>query len=90
MIGRIELAQRTCGRIARIDVKLLASSCLLLVQFEKIRLAQINLAAHLAHVRHLAALQVLRNFLDRAHIGVTSSPSAPSPRVAPLTSLPPS
>ncbi len=65
----IELTQRSRRGVARIDVKLLAGRRLLLVQFQKIRLAQINLAAHLAHGGHVAALQFLRNILDGAHVG---------------------
>ncbi len=65
---RVLLAQRAGGGVARIDVERLARRRLLLVEPGEIRLAEIDLAAHLDHLRH-AVGQRVRNVADGAHIG---------------------
>src|SRR6185437_15588561 len=63
------LAQRTCGRIAGIGEDLLAGGFLTFVERKKGLLRHIDFAAYLADFWHIAALELLRNVLERADIG---------------------
>jgi hypothetical protein len=54
----IKLAQRPCRRIARIGENRLAILGLALVQRRKIRVAHIDLAAHLKHIWRIAAQHI--------------------------------
>ena len=65
----IFLAQRACGRVARIGEHGVFGLRLLLVQLEKILLEHVDFAAHFAGRRNVAALQLVRNVLDGADIG---------------------
>ena len=69
MIDGILLAQRARRRIARIGEDGVAGRLLPLVQRQKRLLGHVDLAAHLADVGHVAALQLLRHVLQRADIG---------------------
>ena len=66
---RVFLAQRTGGRIARIGKDGAAFRLLPLVEREKRLLGHVDLAAHLANLRHLAAFQLLRHVFQRADVG---------------------
>ena len=63
------LAQRARRRIARIGEDGVAGRLLALVQRQEGLLGHVDLAAHLAHVRHVAALQLVRHVLQGADIG---------------------
>src|SRR5262249_49680233 len=63
------LAQRPGRRIARIGEDLLPGRRLPLVEREELGLGHVDLAAHLAHRRHVAALELVRDFLERLYIG---------------------
>ena len=67
--ARVLLAQRAGGGIARIGEDLLARRLLPLVELEEIGLGHVDLAAHLADFRHVAAFELLRHVLQRADIG---------------------
>ena len=60
MLG-VLLPQRARGRVARVDVKLLARLFLPLVQREEIRLPHVDLAAYLGDVGDILALERLRH-----------------------------
>ena len=80
------LPQRTGRGVARVGEDLAARRLLPLVQGGEVGLRHIDLAAHLEHVG--SAFDHLRDVGDRPGIGVTSSPTVPSPRVAASTSCP--
>ena len=65
--GRVKLAQRTGGSIARIGKHLIARLQLALIQGRKIGMAHIDFATHFANFREIA-FQSFRHFLNRAHI----------------------
>jgi hypothetical protein len=65
---RIELAQTACRRIAWIGESGFALLHLPLVERGKIALGHINFTAHFADLWHVP-MQLVRDFLDRAHIG---------------------
>ena len=67
--GGILLAQRARRRIARIGEDGVAGGLLPLVEREKGLLGHVDLAAHLADLGHVAALELLRHVLERADIG---------------------
>ncbi len=67
--GRIFLAQRAGGRVARIGEDGAAFRFLPLVEREEGLLGHVDLAAHLADLGHVAALQLLRHVFQRADIG---------------------
>ena len=66
---RVELAQRAGRGVARVDIELLTGLRLLAVKFEERSLGHVDFAAHLAHRRHAAALEPLRDVLQRPDIG---------------------
>ena len=63
------LAQRAGRRIARIGEDRVAGRLLPFVQREKRLLGHIDLAAHLADLRHVAAFEFLRHVLQRSDVG---------------------
>ena len=65
---RIELAQRARRRVARIGEHLPARRLLPLVELEERRLGHVDLAAHLADLRHALAAQLIRNVGERLHV----------------------
>ena len=67
--GGILLAQRARRRIARIGEDGVAGGLLPLVERQKGLLGHVDLAAHLADLGHIAALQQFRHVLKRANIG---------------------
>src|SRR5207248_6686632 len=67
--GRILLPQGARRRIARIGEDRVAGGLLPLVQREKGVLGHVDLAAHLANLRHVAAFQLLGHVLEGADIG---------------------
>ena len=77
---RVELAQRARRRVARVGEDLPAGRLLPLVEREEGGFGHVDLAAHLADRRHALAAQLVRDVGERPHVGVTSSPSVPSPR----------
>ena len=66
---RIELAERTGSRIARIRKHLPTGLGLRRVEPAEILGAEIDLAAHLDHIRYARALELMRDLADRADIG---------------------
>ncbi len=65
---RVELAQRSGCRIARVDVGLLSLGLHLLVERHKVALCHVDFTAHFHDGRH-PLRQFVRNFLDGADIG---------------------
>ena len=65
---RIQLAQRSGSRVARIDIDLLASRRLPLVEGGKICLGHIDLAAHFHHGRPVVTGKSFRDITDGAGI----------------------
>ncbi len=66
---RIELAQRACGGVARVREDLGAGRRLFGVEALEVLVPEIDFAADLDEVRHAAAFQAMRDFLDGAHVG---------------------
>ena len=66
---RILLAQRARRRIARIGEDGIAGCLLPLVERQERLLGHVDLAAHLADIRHVAAFEFLRHVLQRADVG---------------------
>ena len=81
------LAQRAGRGVARIDVELLARRLLPLVEREEVGLGHVDLAAHLGDRRNVLALERCGTSFSVLMLAVTSSPSAPSPRVAAVHEL---
>ena len=67
--GRILLPQRARRRIARIGKDGIAGGLLPLVEREEGVLGHVDLAAHLADIRDVAALQFFRHVLERTDVG---------------------
>ena len=67
--GRVLLPERACGRIARIGERRLAGLDLLLVECQEGPLGHVDLAAHLADVRDVAAFELLRHIFERTDVG---------------------
>ena len=65
----IELAQRAGGSIARVGEHLVAGGCLRLVEPPEFVMAEIDLAAHVDHVGHVACRSAVRDLLDGLDIG---------------------
>src|SRR6202035_2120621 len=65
----ILLAQRARRRVAWIDKNRVPRCGLSLVELEEAGLGHIDLAAHLADVRHVPALELLRHVRERADVG---------------------
>ena len=66
---RVELAQRTGRRVARIGQHLAAVQARTLVVGLEVGAGHVHLAAHLQHIRPVLAVQALGNVADLAQIG---------------------
>src|SRR6202790_1797828 len=77
--GRILLPQRARRRIARIGKDGIAGGLLPLVEREEGVLGHVDLAAHLADLRDVAALQFFRHVLERTDVGGDVLPPARTP-----------
>lgn len=67
--GRILLPERARGRVARIGEDGIAGRFLPFVEREERLLGHVDLAAHLADIRDVAALQLLRHVFESADVG---------------------